>query len=61
MNIPEKRTRRDKFIISNGENQLEISAYVHEYDKGDYVTVQYLPRCETGTIICGENKKENYE
>lgn len=61
INKTDKRTRRDRFIISNGENQLEISAYTHEYDKGDYVTVQYLPHCETGTIIYGENKKENYE
>lgn len=61
INKTDKRTRRDRFIISNGENQLEISAYAHEYDKGDYVTVQYLPHCEMGTIIYGENNKENYE
>ena len=61
INKTDKRTRRDRFIISNGENQLEISAYAHEYNKGDYVTVQYLPHCEMGTIIYGENKKENYE
>lgn len=61
INKTDKRTRRDRFIISNGGNQLEISAYAHEYDKGDYVTVQYLPHCEMGTIIYGENNKENYE
>lgn len=40
INKTDKRTRRDRFIISNGENQLEISAYAGRYDKGDYVTVQ---------------------
>lgn len=54
INKTDKRTRRDRFIISNGENQLEISAYAQKYDKGDYVTVQYLPHCEVGTIINGK-------
>lgn len=54
INKTDKRTRRDRFIISNGKNQLEISAYAQKYDKGDYVTVQYLPHCEVGTIINGK-------
>lgn len=59
INKTDKRTRRDRFVIFNGEKQLEISAYAHNYDKGDYVTVKYLPHCEMGTIIRGEhNKKE---
>lgn len=53
----DKRTRRDKFVISNGKKQLEISAYANNYDKGDYVTVQYLPHCEVGSIIKGEHHK----
>ncbi len=51
INKENKWTERDHFIISNGTDQLEIIAFDDDYEKGDYITVEYLPHCKVGNII----------
>lgn len=45
------RAWRDRLVISDGNNLLELSVDSLSFEKGDIVTVKYLPNTYAGIII----------
>ena len=45
------RAWRDRLVISDGNNLLELSVDSLSFEKGDLVTVKYLPNTYVGVII----------
>lgn len=45
------RAWRDRLVISDGNNLLELSVDSLSFEKGDVVTVKYLPNTYAGVIV----------